>query len=344
MNYYEQGLFNQILGSRRDADSTSNPLVTYFVPVRPGQRRSYGNTGTCCGGTGMENHTKYQDSIYFHAQDGSALYVNLYIPSTLTWAEKRFTITQTTNYPLEGSSKLVVNGSGPLDIKLRVPAWIRKGFAVRINDAVQKLDAQPGTYVTLSRTWKSGDTIDIAMPFSFRTERALDNPAVQSIFYGPTLLAVQHDRVGTDLETGLLSLSFYRHLKLDGDLAPAMTPAAAPLHFTTGGFTLAPFFVADPAAVGAEMTPTAPYHVYVRRAEPQIVFGSIDSGVPNSARDDRLTFLDVLWEGAPFATHRDFTSAAARVAAEWEKAGRVTAQQRAAIMDAAAKAERDLRT
>jgi hypothetical protein len=40
MNYYEQGLFNQIAGSRRDVDSPANPLVTYFVPVRPGQRRS----------------------------------------------------------------------------------------------------------------------------------------------------------------------------------------------------------------------------------------------------------------------------------------------------------------
>ena len=37
----------------------------------------------------MENHTKYQDSIYFRADDGSALYVNLYIPSTLNWPEKK---------------------------------------------------------------------------------------------------------------------------------------------------------------------------------------------------------------------------------------------------------------
>jgi DUF1680 family protein len=343
MNYYEQGLFNQILGSRRDADSTANPLVTYFVPVRPGQRRTYGNVGTCCGGTGMENHTKYQDSIYFRAADGSSLYVNLYIPSTLNWAEKQFTITQTTNYPFEGSSSLVVNGSGALDIRLRVPAWIRKGFAVRVNGTVQMIDARPGAYVTLSRSWRTGDRIDIQMPLSFRTERALDDPAVQSIFYGPTLLAVQHEAVGKDLETGLINVSFYRHLKLDGDLAPAMTPGAAPLHFATGGHTLAPFFVADPAAVSEKMPPTQPYHVYVRRHEPQIVFGSIDAGVANSARDDRLTFLDVLWNEAPFATHAQFVAAVTRVAAEWEKAGRLTASQRTAVVDAAGKAERDLR-
>ncbi|CAM5533556.1 Glycosyl hydrolase OS=Streptomyces violarus OX=67380 GN=FHS41_007356 PE=4 SV=1 [Streptomyces violarus] len=37
---------------------TDSPEVTYFVGMGPGVRRQYGNTGTCCGGTGMENHTK----------------------------------------------------------------------------------------------------------------------------------------------------------------------------------------------------------------------------------------------------------------------------------------------
>jgi hypothetical protein len=342
MNYYERGLFNQILGSRRDIDSTTSPQVTYFVPVRSGQRRSYGNVGTCCGGTGMENHTKYQDSIYFRAADDSSLYVNLFIASTLDWPEKGFSITQDTRYPLEGASALTIKGSGPLDIKLRVPAWVRRGFAVRVNGTVQKLDARPGTYVTLSRRWQTGDRIDVAMPLAFRVERALDDPAVQSIFYGPTLLAVQHEQIGTDLATGLINVSFYRDLKLDGDLARAMTPAGSPLHFTTNGYTLAPFFVADPAS-GAETPPTKPYHVYVRRHEPAIVFGSTDAGVANRTGGDRLTFLDVVWDQAPFANHRQFTATVSRIATEWEKAGRFTAQERAAVVAAAGKAERDLR-
>jgi DUF1680 family protein len=346
MNYYEQGLFNQILGSRQDVDSVSSPMVTYFVPVRPGQRRRYGNVGTCCGGTGMENHTKYQDSIYFRSEDGSTLYVNLYIGSILRWPDKGFTITQATSYPMEGKSTLTIDGSGPLDIKLRVPAWVRKRYTVKINGAAQRVRATPGTYLTLRRRWSAGDRIDIEMPFTFRVERALDDPAVQSIFYGPTLLAVQHDRVGGDLETGLIKVSFYEHLKLDGDLGRAMKPSGAPLQFTAKGYTLAPFFVADPAASGGgedKPPPTAPYHVYVRRHEPAIRFGSIDSGVPNRTRDDRLTFLDVLWDGAPFATQREFAAAVDRIAAEWQKAGRFTAQERAAIVDAAARAERELR-
>jgi hypothetical protein len=83
MDYYERGLHNHILASRRDQGSTSDPSVTYFVGMAPGARREFGNTGTCCGGTGMENHTKYQESVYFRSADETALYVNLFIDSTL---------------------------------------------------------------------------------------------------------------------------------------------------------------------------------------------------------------------------------------------------------------------
>ena len=139
-------------------------------------------------------------------------------------------------------------------------------------------------------------------------------------------------------------MSFYRHLKLDGDLAPAMKPAGTPNHFTADKYTLAPFYVADPAAVGGEMAPTSPYHIYVRRHEPQIVFGSIDTGVANSTRDDRLTFLDVVWNDAPFANHRQFVGTVTRVATEWVNAGRFNAQQQSAVVQAAGKAEAELRT
>jgi DUF1680 family protein len=185
MNFYEQGLYNQIAGSRRDTDSTSNPLVTYFVPARPGQRRNYGNVGTCCGGTGMENHTKYQDSIYFRSADGSTLFVNLYVNSTLNWQEKGFAVSQATKYPTDGEIKLTVNGNGPLDMRLRVPAWARgeKGFTVRVNGVTQNVAATPGTYASINRQWRPGDTVDISLPLRFRIERAIDNPAVQSIFY-----------------------------------------------------------------------------------------------------------------------------------------------------------------
>src|SRR4030095_2686944 len=140
------------------------------------------------------------------------------------------------------------------------------------------------TYVTLRRQWRRGDTIDIAMPLRFRVERSIDDPAIQSIFYGPTLMAVQAPSAGNNLESGLIPFSFFRSLKLDGDFSRAMTPAGKPLHFTTSGRTLAPFYIADPE-------PGMPrhYHLYVRGHEPSTVFGSVDSGVGNPARGDGLT-------------------------------------------------------
>jgi hypothetical protein len=135
---------------------------------------------------------------------------------------------------------------------------------------------------------------------------------VQSIFYGPILMAVQGGAVGNSLESGPMNFSFYRYFKLDGDLAPAMTPTGKPLHFTTNGQTLAPFYIADPGP-----SETSPYHLYIRRHEPSIVFGSIDSGVANRSRDDGLTFLDVVWDEAPFASHAQFLAATDRISMDW---------------------------
>jgi DUF1680 family protein len=346
MNYYEHGLFNQILGSRRDSESVTGPEVTYFVPVRPGERRSYGNVGTCCGGTGMENHTKYQDSIYFRSADERTLYVNLYIPSLLEWKEKGLTIEQVTKYPFEGASTLTVRGNGRLAVKLRVPTWVRRGYTVKVNGAPQRITAAPGQYVTIDRAWKSDDRIAIAMPLSFRAERTIDDPSVQSIFYGPTLLAVQSAAVGDTLETGLIPVSLYKHFTLSGDFAAAMTPVPGkPLHFTYNGQTWAPFFVSDPQAgptESGERSPTQPYHMYVRRHEPTIVFGNVDSGVANAKRDDGVTFLDAVWAGAPFASHMRLVADVERTTKEWGAAGKLTEADQKTIVQAARRAGRDL--
>jgi DUF1680 family protein len=248
MEYYERALYNQILGSRRDDDSTEDPEVTYFAPVRPGQWRDFGNTGTCCGGTGMENHTKYQDSVYFASVGDDALYVNLYMPSTLEW-DRGVTIVQTTDHPFEGASRLTVRTRrrAAFDLLLRVPSWAEE-FTVKVNGRTQDLDTAPGTYVRVGRTWKNGDTVDIAMPLRLHTEAALDDPGIQSVYCGPTLLAIQHEAVGDDLATGLVAIAV-------GDDLSAFEPADEPLHFTADGYTFAPFHLGD----------RDPYHLYWRR-------------------------------------------------------------------------------
>ncbi|MFC4502659.1 MULTISPECIES: glycoside hydrolase family 127 protein [Streptomyces] len=323
MDYYERGLTNHILASRRDAASTDSPEVTYFVGMGPGVVREYGNTGTCCGGTGMENHTKYQDSVYFRSADGTALYVNLYLASTLRWPERGFVVEQTSTFPAEGVRTLTFReGEGSLDLRLRIPSWATAGVTVTVNGVAQPGAAVPGTYLTLTRYWRPGDRVELSMPYRLRIERALDDPTVQSLFHGPVLLVAQSPA------TGYRPLSLYRDFTLRGDLASAVRPEGRPQYFTTNGLTLAPFFVAD----------TTRYHAYFRRTEPVVVFGTADSGVPNRARADGLTFLDVLWARAPFATQTQFVTAVRTLADGWLTEGGFTRTERDAVVAAAVRA------
>ncbi|MER6788075.1 beta-L-arabinofuranosidase domain-containing protein [Streptomyces sp. NPDC000658] len=320
MDYYERALTNHILASRRDAPSHDSPEVTYFVGMGPGVVREYDNIGTCCGGTGLENHTKYQDSVFFRSAAGDALYVNLSLASTLRWPERGLVIEQSSPYPAEGVRTLTFReGGGRLDLRLRVPSWATAGFTVSVNGVVQQVRAVPGSHLTLSRTWQRGDRIAVSAPYRLRVERASDDPSVQSLFYGPVLLVARSEA------TTLREFSFYKDFGLRGDLAGPVRPEGRPLHFTMHGLTLAPFHLADEAR----------YHAYFRRAEPFVVFGTADSGVANRARGDGLTFLDVLWQQAPFTTSARFVATVRALAGTWLSQGLFTASERDRVVAAA---------
>lgn len=312
-DYYEKALVNQILASRRDADSTTNPLVTYMVPVGPGARRDYGNIGTCCGGTGLENHTKYQDSIYFRSARGDVLYVNLYIPSTLDWRARGLSMTQTGDFPRSDRTTLTITGHGRLDLRLRVPSWAATSFAVKVNGRDVKVRGGCGAdgYVSLARVWRSGDRVEVRFPFRMHVEKALDDPTLQALMNGPVAL------IAKSASTSYLSRSWYGSLPLSGDLATVAT-----------GF--GPFYSGDADA----------YHAYFRRDEPLIVFDGQDSGVPNHAETGGTTFLDRLWAGAPFANRRAFERAVDSTARAWQKGGLLSRTEVSAVSAAAGKAYR----
>ncbi|WP_430784183.1 beta-L-arabinofuranosidase domain-containing protein [Actinoplanes sp. G11-F43] len=240
-DYYEKTLVNQILASRRDTDSTTDPLVTYMVPVGPASRRGYGNTGTCCGGTGLENHTKYQDSIYFRSAGDDVLYVNLYIPSTLHWTERKVTVTQSGDYPRTPAGTLTVTGNARFELRLRVPSWARDTFTVKVNGKRQRVRVSRDGYLAIHRHWRTRDTVEIAFPYHLHTESAIDDPTLQSLLYGPLTLIAKSDSTQT--------------LPLPANLADVQ-PGDRPLTFTSGGITFEPFFLGD----------TAAYHTYLRRA------------------------------------------------------------------------------
>ncbi|MET9394047.1 beta-L-arabinofuranosidase domain-containing protein [Streptomyces sp. NPDC006624] len=309
MDYYERALYNQVLGSKQDRPDAEKPLVTYFVGLTPGHVRDYTpkQGTTCCEGTGMESATKYQDSVYFAQADGSALYVNLYSPSRLTWVERGVTVTQSTRYPREQGSTLVVGG-GPASfaLRLRVPAWAAAGFRVTVNGRAVSGTPRPGSYFEVSRTWRAGDTVRVALPFRMRVEKAPDDASLQTLFHGPVNL------VARDAATGYLETALYGGAGLSGDLAPSFEPVPGePLHFTLGGRLWVPF------SEGTE----DPAHAYFRRAEPRVVFSGRDAGVANPARDDGSTLLDEIWAGAPFSAKGALVARVRSTVGAWVTAG-----------------------
>ena len=233
MDYYEQALYNHVLASVAE-DSPGN---TYHVSLNPGSRKQFGNANmdgfTCCNGTALESSTKLQDSIYFKGVDNNSLYVNLYVPSTVTWAERNVVVKQHTDFPCSDTTRLTLAGEGTFDIKVRVPKWATRGFFVKINGVQQTVDSAPGTYLRLRRVWKHKDTIELRMPFDFYLSPVMDQPNIASIFYGPVLLAAQESGPRTQWRPVTLNAA---------DLGESITGDPSTLRFNIGRVTLKPFY------------------------------------------------------------------------------------------------------
>jgi DUF1680 family protein len=183
-DYYERALYNHILASVAPDSGT----MTYFTPLH-GNFRTYLNGSFCCIGSGIENTARYNEGIYFHKDD--SLWVNLYIPSELSWRDTGMVLRQqgdiTQGHPVRLT--VVSPGANPVNLKLRVPAWVTKPVTVLVNNKRQSVHAKPTSYISLRRQWKTGDVIELTLPAGLRLEQARDDSSMVSIFHGPVLLA-----------------------------------------------------------------------------------------------------------------------------------------------------------
>ena len=177
LSFFERALRNHILASINNDLEAKNSLYTYYVPLRQGSFRTWSDrefSWTCCHGTGMENHAQYNGEIYYRGkEDGKdVLYVNLLIPSKLTWEEKGVTVAIT-----DDQFKLDANADVDLVVKVRRPNNCDGG------------DVQDG-YWTVGETWKAG-SVEKPIPFVpyWKIEPTPDNPDVAAFFYGPYLYA-----------------------------------------------------------------------------------------------------------------------------------------------------------
>lgn len=202
LDYIERTLYNQIIGSL----NPDQYQTCYQYAVGLNATKPFGNEtpqSTCCGGTGSENHTKYQQSAYF-ANDHT-LWVGLYMPTTLHWKEKGVTIKQDCLWPAQHSAIKITEGEGDFTLKLRVPYWATQGFSIKVNGKEVAKSYQPSTYVELvQKHWKVGDVVEIDMAFSKHIEYGADKLSsdvasldgtplktswVGTLMYGPLVMA-----------------------------------------------------------------------------------------------------------------------------------------------------------
>ncbi|MFJ2264149.1 beta-L-arabinofuranosidase domain-containing protein [Streptomyces sp. NPDC087844] len=210
MDHYEWTLYNQMLGEQDPV--SEHGFVTYYTGMWAGsERQPKGGLGSapgsysgdydnfsCDHGSGLETHTKFADSIYFRTRDtrGPSLYVNLFIPSELRWPEIGVTVRQDTGHPTTDRTRLTVTGGAArFTLRVRVPGWVAdSGREPRLEVNGRRLPGRlkPGTYAAVERHWRAGDTVELVLPRRPVWQAAPDNPQVQSVSYGPLVLAGEY--------------------------------------------------------------------------------------------------------------------------------------------------------
>ena len=228
MDYYEKVLYNQLVGSVHPEEYST----TYQYAVGMNASKPFDNDtpqSSCCGGTGSENHVKYQEAAYFVSDD--TIWTGLYLPSVANWREKGIVLEQECLWPAERSTIRIKEGSGEFTMKLRVPWWATAGFSLKINGKKSSVECKPGSYAVIQRNWKEGDEISVEMPFPAHLDFGPDKMSLASvergepevefepawvgtIMYGPLVMATPD--VGNWFDADLRLSSGLKEIKLHG--------------------------------------------------------------------------------------------------------------------------------
>ena len=186
----EQVLYNTVAGAKPIlADGTSFYYSDYNSDAA--KKVYYKDKWPCCSGTFPQLTADYGISSYYRAKDG--IYVNLFLPSRVTWQQNgaRVTLTQQTKYPTANTTQfqLDLERDENFTIYVRVPAWADAKTRISINGKRVEGDLVAGKFFALPRTWKNGDRVEfeIGMPLSLQAVDA-ENPQIVALRRGPLAL------------------------------------------------------------------------------------------------------------------------------------------------------------
>jgi DUF1680 family protein len=199
----------------------------------------------CCSGTYPMAVADYHNLIYFYDEHG--LYLNLFVPSEVSWAQggAQVRLTQETLFPESERVNITVHTGTAVEFALRVrqPGWVATPISAQVNGQSLALAPAINGWLTVQRMWQAGDalTLTVPMPLWFQPVDR-QHPHRAALLKGPVVLVAD---AGPAL-TG------------DQDNPGAwIEPAESPLHLHTRGAnpdrTFQPFY---------ELPENVPYWMY----------------------------------------------------------------------------------
>jgi DUF1680 family protein len=181
--------------------------------------------------------------IYSVADDG--VYVDLFAASSVDigTSSGKMTLNMETVFPYDNKVTITVNAEKPAvsKIRIRVPSWASGNMDVLVNGR-KSVTGKPGTYVSLSQTWKNGDKITFQLPAGFRLEKYEGEEKFAdrdryALEYGPVLMALVN--IKGDKDNLALNIDPKKFIK---SLKPV---PGKPLHYIVEGkpdFEYYPYF------------------------------------------------------------------------------------------------------
>ena len=227
----ERVLYNTVLGAKPILEDGSS--FYYSDYTLSGRKTYHHDKWPCCSGTLPQVAADYGISSYFATP--TAMYVNLYVPSEVTWqqAGARCTLLQQTEYPARNTTRLTLRAAATrsFDLNLRIPAWAGSGTRLLVNGKAVSQAVQPGTFHAISREWRNGDTVELELEMKPRLETiAMKDPDRTSYFAallrGPQVyMATGHWPVQVDSQALLAATTV-----AGGDALSVATTAGAVIH------------------------------------------------------------------------------------------------------------------
>lgn len=191
---YAETYMNTFYNSVMALQNGNTGAVVYHLPLGSPREKKFlkEDDFRCCNGTSIEAFASLNKGIYYH--DAAAVWINLYVPSTLNWKEQKFVLQQEGNFPADSTITFTIKSAKAKALRLNflIPGWA-EGTAVYINGKLEANSPSAGSYLSLNRSWKAGDQVKLVFHYRFHLKAMPDDENVFAIFYGPTLLAAETD-------------------------------------------------------------------------------------------------------------------------------------------------------